>query len=86
MASQDAVTPEGTSQPTKTTPKDALVMASILKEMGVTEFEPRIINQMAEFAYRKSVDLHLKSSDMFIPPFHTILFLPVCETASLTSP
>ena len=41
------------NQPVKTTPKDALVMAAILKELGVTEYEPRIINQMIEFAYRK---------------------------------
>ncbi len=34
-------------------PKDALVMASILKEMGVNEYEPRLINQMLEFSYRK---------------------------------
>ena len=34
-------------------PKDAQVMAAILKEMGVREYEPRIINQMLDFSYRK---------------------------------
>ncbi|MBN3303404.1 TAF9 factor, partial [Amia calva] len=28
------------------------VMAQILKDMGVTEYEPRVINQMLEFTYR----------------------------------
>ncbi|XP_065643950.1 transcription initiation factor TFIID subunit 9B isoform X2 [Hydra vulgaris] len=46
-----------TCQPVKTTPKDALVMAAILKELGVTEYEPRIINQMIEFAYRYVTDI-----------------------------
>ncbi|XP_078736315.1 transcription initiation factor TFIID subunit 9-like [Lampetra fluviatilis] len=36
----------------KSTPKDAQVMAAILKDMGVTEYEPRVINQMLEFTYR----------------------------------
>ncbi|KAF3828795.1 hypothetical protein GH733_004701 [Mirounga leonina] len=34
------------------TGKDALVMAQILKDMGITEYEPRVINQMLEFAFR----------------------------------
>ncbi|KAI6078312.1 TAF9B RNA polymerase II, TATA box binding protein (TBP)-associated factor, 31kDa, transcript variant X1 [Aix galericulata] len=29
------------------------VMAQILKDMGITEYEPRVINQMLEFAYRE---------------------------------
>ncbi|XP_069068661.1 transcription initiation factor TFIID subunit 9B [Pleurodeles waltl] len=36
----------------KSTPKDAQVMAQILKDMGINEYEPRVINQMLEFAYR----------------------------------
>ena len=52
MASQDSGNTDASNQPVKTTPKDALVMAAILKEMGVSEYEPRIINQMVEFAYR----------------------------------
>ena len=57
MASQESNMSEGRdATPVKTTPKDALVMASILKEMGVSEYEPRIINQMVEFAYRYITD------------------------------
>ena len=37
----------------KSTPKDALVMAAILKEMGISEYDPRVINQMLEYTYRK---------------------------------
>ncbi|KAM6453140.1 transcription initiation factor TFIID subunit 9 isoform 1-T1 [Liasis olivaceus] len=36
----------------KSAPKDAQVMAQILKDTGITEYEPRVINQMLEFAYR----------------------------------
>ena len=36
----------------KKLPKDAQVMMAILKEMGVAEYEPRVINQMLEFSYR----------------------------------
>lgn len=39
------------------TPKDAKVMASILKDCGINEYEPRVINQMLEFAYRYVSDL-----------------------------
>lgn len=35
----------------KPLPKDAEVMVSILKDMGVTDYEPRVINQMLEFTY-----------------------------------
>ena len=43
-------------EPNRTTPKDAQVMASILKEMGVNEYEPRVINQMLDFSYSKYYD------------------------------
>ncbi|XP_016123139.1 transcription initiation factor TFIID subunit 9-like [Sinocyclocheilus grahami] len=36
----------------KTVPKDAQVMMQVLKGMGITEYEPRVINQMLEFTYR----------------------------------
>ena len=39
----------------KSTPRDAQVMAAILKEMGIVEYEPRVINQMLEFTYRMYV-------------------------------
>jgi len=57
MASQESTSSDTSNQPVKTIPKDALVMAAILKEMGVNEYEPRIINQMVEFAYRYVTDI-----------------------------
>lgn len=33
-------------------PHDAQVMQAILKDMGITDYEPRVISQMLEFAYR----------------------------------
>uniref|UniRef100_A0A2K6FQF1 Transcription initiation factor TFIID subunit 9 n=1 Tax=Propithecus coquereli TaxID=379532 RepID=A0A2K6FQF1_PROCO len=35
----------------KSMPKDAQRMAQILKDMGITDYEPRVINQMLEFAF-----------------------------------
>lgn len=36
------------------------VMIQILKDMGITEYEPRVINQMLEFTYSKSpTQLHM---------------------------
>jgi transcription initiation factor TFIID subunit 9B len=34
-------------------PKDAQVIMSIMKDMGIEEYEPRVINQLLEFTYRK---------------------------------
>ena len=36
----------------KQMPKAGQVMISILKDMGITEYEPRVINQLLEFSYR----------------------------------
>lgn len=33
--------------------KDAQTIISVLKDMGIDEFEPRVINQLLEFSYRK---------------------------------
>ena len=35
----------------KAMPKDAQVMGSILRDMGICEWEPRVINQLLEFSY-----------------------------------
>lgn len=35
----------------KRTPKDAEMMAQIQKDTGITEYEPKVINQMLEFAF-----------------------------------
>lgn len=39
------------------TPRDAKTMAAILKDVGVEDYEPRVINQMLEFAYRYVSDV-----------------------------
>ncbi|KAF4527223.1 hypothetical protein B566_EDAN010552 [Ephemera danica] len=33
-------------------PKDAQVIVSMLKEAGINDFEPRVVNQLLEFTYR----------------------------------
>jgi len=40
------------TNPNKHIPKDAQVIMSILKELGITDYEPRVINQLLEFTYR----------------------------------
>lgn len=35
------------------------VMIQILKDMGITEYEPRVINQMLEFTYSEFTDMFL---------------------------
>lgn len=41
-----------TAQQTKTIPKDAQVIMSIMRDMDINEYEPRVINQLLEFIYR----------------------------------
>jgi len=53
MSSNNSNTPANA----KAHPKDAQLMASILKDMGVTEYEPKVINQMLEFTYRYVTDI-----------------------------
>jgi transcription initiation factor TFIID subunit 9B len=40
---------------TKHIPKDAQVICSILKEIGICDYEPRVVNQLLEFTYRKFI-------------------------------
>lgn len=47
-----SVTEEKKVEKEKSVPKDAQVMISILKDMGINDFEPRVVNQMLEFSYR----------------------------------
>jgi|TARA_B100001540_G_C15657595_1_gene574044 hypothetical protein len=35
-------------------PRDAAVVMNILRDMGVTEWEPRVVNQLMEFIHRAS--------------------------------
>lgn len=41
----------GQDMVSKAMPKDAQVMVSILRDMGIMEWEPRVINQLLEFSY-----------------------------------
>ncbi|XP_076446079.1 transcription initiation factor TFIID subunit 9-like isoform X3 [Babylonia areolata] len=41
----------------KSAPRDAQVMAAILKDSGVVEYEPRLIHQMLEFTYQYVTDV-----------------------------
>ncbi|XP_023935563.2 transcription initiation factor TFIID subunit 9 [Bicyclus anynana] len=40
------------SAQTKHIPKDAQVIMSIMKEVGIADYEPRVVNQLLEFTYR----------------------------------
>ena len=40
-------------------------MVAILKDMGINDFEPRVINQMLEFSYRCSLSL---TSSLILKP------------------
>lgn len=46
-------------------PKDAQVIMSILKELGVTDYEPRVINQLLEFTY-SNLNLLIITSTFFL--------------------
>ncbi|KAB0354996.1 hypothetical protein FD755_022455 [Muntiacus reevesi] len=59
----------------KSMPKDAQMMAQILKGMGMPEYEPRVINQMLESAFRyvttilddaKIYSSHAKKATIFL--------------------
>lgn len=51
-----------TASLTKSTPKDALVMQAILKDMNINDYEPRVVNQMLEFTY-----------SMYLPVYDDVL-------------
>lgn len=51
-----------TSNNLKHIPKDAQVIMSIMKDMDIAEYEPRVINQLLEFTYRKLFLLLLTTS------------------------
>lgn len=53
MASERDKVERTKSGSVKHIPKDAQVIMSILKELGIVDYEPRVINQLLEFTYRK---------------------------------
>lgn len=55
-------------------PKDAQVIMSILKELGIIDYEPRVINQLLEFTYRK-----YKLPFVWVEVFCHFLFYRICD-------
>jgi hypothetical protein len=47
--------------------KDVQAIIGVLKEMGVEDYEPRVVNQLIEFSY-----------SMFLNYFYGFLFHPIC--------
>jgi len=47
----------GNKQNVNRIPQDELAMRSILKDMGVTEYERRVVQQMLEYAYRYTTEI-----------------------------
>lgn len=41
----------------KTSPRDTTIVTSILNELGITEYEPRVVHQLLEFTYRYTTDI-----------------------------
>ncbi|NXR50179.1 TAF9 factor, partial [Hippolais icterina] len=70
----------------KSAPSDAQVMAQILKDMGITEYEPHVINQMLEFAYRYITTI-LEDAKMSSVDADDVCLVIQCRTdQSFTSP
>ena len=67
----------------KSSPRDAQVMAAILKDMGVQDYEPRCVNQMLEFAYRKWLFLFFAYGSRLISSYVDVMFF-TCPAAVIT--
>ena len=42
-------------------PRDAKTIVNILKSMGITKYEPRVVDQLMEFMYRYTTDVLIES-------------------------
>ena len=51
---------------TKQIPRDAQVIQTILKDMGIVDYEPRVVNQLLEFVYRKPPILILSYTQFYV--------------------
>lgn len=51
-ATTSATGPTTAAAAGKISPKDGQVIAAILKDMGVVDYEPRVLHQLLEFSYR----------------------------------
>jgi histone H3/H4 len=61
---------ENKNQPGAELPRDAQVVAALLKSMGVQEWEPRVINQLMEFMYTYASDIVNDSKDYALHAGH----------------
>ena len=43
---------DGERKPVPAIPKEAQVMAAILRDLGILEYDPGVLTQMLEFSYR----------------------------------
>ena len=46
-------------------PRDAAVIESILKEMGVEDYDPNVVHQMLEFSYSEWEDFYVRRLPWF---------------------
>ncbi len=63
-------------------PRDAAVMEAILKEMGVEDYEPNVINQMLEFSYSKKLAsyMHRYNYDIYGICYNYVNYLSTVAT------
>lgn len=66
MASEREKSDKKTGNSVKHIPKDAQVIMSILKELGIAEYEPRVINQLLEFTYSNNSHLMKRIPNIYI--------------------
>jgi len=52
FSEKDKISTSKVNTQIKHVPKDAQVVMSILKELGIQDYEPRVVNQLLEFTYR----------------------------------
>ena len=61
----------------KKMPKDAHVMSAILRDMGIAEWEPRVINQLMEFSYSYVTNIIGENTFLFFKPNNFMVILDV---------
>lgn len=69
--------------------KDAEMMAQILKDMEITEYEVRIVNQMLEFAFQfvtTILDDAKISKRVTVDAYDVQLAIQCCDNQAFTSP
>lgn len=76
----------------KNIPKDGQVILSIMKEMGITEYEPKVLVQLTEFVYRYATSVleearaYASSKKKFLDLDDVKLALLLSSESSFTTP